>query len=262
MAECAGVKWERASPAWRLVPVVCAAVAVACACGAGQLPSQGPHATPVPASLTTPAPPASLADWQKRGATEVPPPEVEVVTLAGTEVVNQTGGAVSDRDARAWAEGFVRAYQLVLWAVNRGQDRFLLTSGLSSAAPAVFRPNFNDILQARKAGARVEYSREVFRRLVLRPVPPAMQSKFQAEQFTWKQYAFFLDVVGPVSIAWVDGQGNRSVRSQIADGVPAYELVGGEAGHDPLMSDVWVMGSDWTCTSDSTRAGLAPLCNP
>lgn len=264
MAKCAGVKWEGVPPAWRLLAGACTAIAIMCACAApGQVSRQGQKATPPPeANLTTPAPPASLADWQKRGATEVPPPEVEVVTLHGTEIVNQTGGAVSDRDARAWAEGLVRAYQFVLWAVNRGQDRFLLNSGLSSAAPAVFRPNFNDMLQARKAGARVEYSHEVFRRLVLRAVPPALQSKFQVEQFTWKQYAFFLDTVGPITIAWVDGQGNRSVKSQIADGVPAYELIGGEAGHDPLMGDIWVMGSDWTCTSDSTRVGLAPLCNP
>ncbi len=252
------------SPEWHWVPIVCAAVAVAASCGAlGQVSHTTPAPTaPAEASLTTPPPPAPLAEWQKRGATEVPPADVPLVSLRGTEVVNQTGGAVSDRDARAWAEGLVRTYQFVLWAVSRGQDRFLLGSGLSTAAPAVFRPNFNDVLQARRSGARVEYSREVFRRLVLRAVPQAVQSKFQAQQFAFRPYAFFLDAVGPITTTWIDGQGNRTVKSQIGDGVPAFELMGGEPGHDPLLGDVWTLGSDWNCTSDSTRAGLAPLCNP
>jgi hypothetical protein len=240
-----------------------AAAALAAACtapGAGPRPPAPPTAS-APSSLTTPAPPASLAEWQRRGATEVPPPELQQVSLRGIDVLNQTSGAVSDRDAQAWAESLLRTYQFVLWAVSRGQDGFLLNSGLSSAAPAVFQPNFNDILQARQAGARVEYSREVFRRLVLRPVPPGLQPKFQVEQFRWKPYAFFLDALGPISTTWIDRSGNRSVKSQIADGVPAFELMGGEFSHDPLLGDVWIVGSDWNCTAASSRAGLAPLCN-
>ncbi len=258
------VNREGIAPRWRWVPIVCAAVVVVAGCAApGQTsrPGQQPTAS-AEANLTTPAPPAPLAEWQKRGATEVPPPELQLVSLQGTDVVNQTGGAVTDRDARAWAESVVRTYQFVLWAVNRGQDRFLLSSGLSPVARAVFRPNFNDILQARQSGARVEYSREVFRRLVLRAVPQGLQPKFQALQFAWKPYAFFLDAVGPISTTWIDAQGNRSVKSQIGDGVAAFELMGGEPAHDPLLGDVWIVASDWNCTADSSRAGLAPLCNP
>jgi len=192
----------------------------------------------------------------------VPPADLSQVSLAGVSVVNETKGAVSDADARAWAGALLRSYGYLLWAVGRGQGRFLLQSGLSGAASAVFRPNLNDIALARQAGARVEYSREVFRRLVLRPVPQGLEATFKAEQFAWKPYAFFLDAVGPITTTWVDGQGGRTVKSQLAPGVAAYELMGGELAHDPLMGDVWVLASDWSCTADSSRRGLAPLCNP
>jgi len=215
-----------------------------------------------PAGVTTPAPEAPLAEWQKRGATEVPPAALQHVSLQGIDVVNEAGGTVGDQDARAWAESWLRSYGFLLWAVSRSQDQFLLSSGLAPPGSAVLQPNVTDIAQARGAGARVEYSREAFRRLVLRTVPQTLDPKFRSGGFVWKPYAFFLDALGPVTTTWVDGSGARSVKSQAAAGEPLYELIGGELRHDPLMGDVWIMASDWSCTSPPNRQGLAPLCNP
>ncbi len=205
---------------------------------------------------------APLAEWQKLGATEAPPGEALRVSLNDIQIVNQTGGAVSDADARAWAQGWLRTYGLLLWAVSRGQDRFLLSSGLGSPPLAVFRPNLNDIVSSRQARSRAEYSHEVFRRLVLRSVPAGMTQTFKDQQFAWKPYAFFLDAVGPITTTWVDAQGNRTVKAQLPAGAAAYELVGGEFRRDAVMAEIWVMASDWNCTAPSARAGLAPLCNP
>jgi len=44
-------------------------------------------------------------------------------------------------------------------------------------------------------------------------------------------------------------------------GAPAFELVGGEMVHDPLMGDVFAFGSDWNCLDSANRLHLAPLCN-
>lgn len=263
MSRTLGPRWEGTSRRGRGVLIVCTLAAGVAACSVSSAP-QSESAAPTPSAVTdgaTPAPPAPLAKWQERGATEVPPADLQQVSLNGVQVVNETGGEVKDEDARAWAGALLRSYNFALWAVNHGQDRFLLTSGLSSAA-AVFRTSINDIGLARKAGSRVEYSREVFRRLVLRKVPATLQPAFDAQRFVLKPYAFFLDAVGPITTTWIDGKGARTVKSQLPAGAAAYELMGGELAHDPLMGDVWVLASDWNCTVDSSRRGLAPLCNP
>jgi hypothetical protein len=239
---------------------VCVAALVlllAVACGGPTATTHRVQPSPSPAASAAP-----LSDWQRLGATEAPPASLQQVSLGGAEVVNQSAGAVSDGDARAWAEAFMRTFGYLLWAVSRGQDGFLMRSGLSSAPLTVFEPNVNDIVEARRAGDRVEYTRETFRRLVVRAVPQSLQPSFQRAQYVWKPYAIYLDAVGPITTTWVDAQGNRTVKSRIDAGVPAFELVGGELSHVSVMGDVWVLASDFDCTAPSSRQTLAPLCNP
>jgi hypothetical protein len=233
--------------------------AVTAACGGAQAVSPSVQRSPVATSAPSPAP---LSEWQRLGATEVPPASLRQVPLRGVSVVDEAGSSVSDTDARAWAGAYLRSLGYLEWAVSRGQDLFLLRSGLSSAPEAVFQPNVNDIAQARRAGMHVEYQRETIRRLVVRAVPQGLQAAFQRQRFAWQPYAVFIDAVGPAANVWVDDQGHRTVKSQIAAGVAAYELVGGALKQDPLMGGVWVAGSDWDCTSPAARQALAPLCNP
>ena len=238
-------------------------VAVLAACG-GSAPTPHGWISPpakAPASAAT-GPAGSLADWQARGASEVPPRSVLQVSLQGIEIVNQTAGAVSDADARAWARAFQRSSGLLYWAVAHMQDGFLQRSGLSSAPFAVFGQNLDDIILARRAGTRVEYTPENVRRLVVRPVPQSLQPAFASLRFVWKPYAIYLDALGPSATVWVDAQGNRTTKSEIGAGVPIEELLGGELSHDALFGDVWVRGSDWNCGDPSSRQGLAPACNP
>jgi len=238
--------------------VVALVLLLAVACGS----SPAPQRAAPPRATSPPATAAPLTAWQKLGATEVPPVSLRQASLGAAQVVNQTQGAVADADARAWAEAFRRTFGYLLWAVSRGQDQFLYRSGLSSAPVAVFQPNVYDIAAARKTGDRVEYTVQDFRRFVVRPVPQALQVSIQRDGYLWKPYAIYLDAVGPVETDWIDGQGRRTVKSQVAAGVPVFELVGGELAHDPLMGDVWVMSSDFDCTAASSRQALAPLCNP
>jgi hypothetical protein len=205
---------------------------------------------------------APLSQWQSLGATEVPPAALQRASLGPIQVVDQAGGAVSDADARAWATALMRTLGYIEWAVSRGQDGFLLHSGLSSV-PTVLQPNLTDVAQARRAGTRAEYERETIRRLLVRTVPQGLQGVFQSLQYAWKPYAIFLDALGPVGTTWVDAQGHRTLHSQpVPPNAAAYELVGGELRHNSLLGDVWVMASDWDCTSSSTRQALAPVCNP
>jgi hypothetical protein len=205
---------------------------------------------------------APLSAWQQLGATEVPPVSLTAAVSPGqAQVVNETEGAISDGDARAWVGAFRRTFGYLLWAVSRGQDQFLYRSGLSSAPIAVFQPNVDDITEARKAGQRVEYTVQVFRRYVVRPVPQSLQPRIQQVGFAWKPYAIYLDAIGPVETDWVDAGGNRTVRSRIQAGVAVFELIGGELRHEPPMGDVWVMSFDFDCTKPSSRQVLGPLCS-
>jgi hypothetical protein len=240
-------------------------VAATVACGI--LPSQDqpdgtrPAATATPSQAATPAP-APLSEWQKRGATEVPPADLQSISLEGIQVVNQTGDKVGDAEAQAWAGALLRAINFELWAVNRLQDRFLLQSGLSSAARTVFQPDLADIATVRKANGHMEYTRKVFRRMVLRPVPDTLRTTITEQLAVWKPYAFYLDAVGPATKRVTDASGHQTTQTLLQAGQPGYELVGGEMLHDPLMGDVFAFASDWDCLAPASRQKLAPLCNP
>lgn len=245
----------------RLFPIAFAA-AMAAAGACGQAPPVSPRPSqPAVTQAPTPAP-APLSEWQKLGATELPPPELQSTSLSGISVVDQTNGAIDEATARAWAEAFLRAINFEYWAVSRRQDAFLTRSGLSSAPLAVFRPDLADIAAAQKANSRIDYSRKVYRRMVLRPVPDALRAQFSAQLVVWKPYAFYLDAVGPSSKRVTDAAGRQTTQTLYQPGQPAFELVGGELVHDRLMGDVFAFASDWDCLDSSNRQKLAPLCNP
>lgn len=231
---------------------------LAASCG-GPTPARPPARSGPSAPAATAAP---LAAWQRLGATEVPPESALQVSPGGAQVLNQTQGAVPDSSARAWVEAFLREFAYLRWAVSRGQDQFLLRSGLSSVPFVAFQPNLNDIYTARAAGDRVEYTLQTFRRFVVRPVPQGMRASIERARYAWKPYAIYVDAIGPVETDWIDARGNRTARSRAPAGAPLYELVGGELGHDPTLGDVWVVSSDFDCTAPSSRQTLAPLCNP
>lgn len=247
----------------RLVLLACAvALAAGVACGTPSPVAQTQQTRPT-ANVTATAPPvAPLTAWQGRGATEVPPSDLQQVSMEGIQVVNQAGAAVSDADARSWAAALLRGINYEFWAVERQQDGFLRQSGLSSAPTAVFSPDLKDIDSARKAKQRVKYTRKVIRRMVLRAVPTGLQTTFTQQLATWKPYAFYLDAIGPATKVVTDAGGKETTQTVVAAGAPAYELVGGELVHDQLMGDVFAFGSDWNCMDSANRLHLAPLCNP
>jgi hypothetical protein len=246
-----------------VITLTLAAVATLAACGigpsAGQPSGASPAATPSQAAAPAPAP---LSEWRKRGATEVPPADLQAVSLEGIQVVNETKDAVGDADARAWAGAVLRAINFEHWAVSRQQDQFLLQSGLSSAPRTVFQPDLTDIDKARKASSRVEYTRKVFHRMVLRPVPDALRTTFTQQLQVWKPYAFYLDAVGPATKKLTDASGHQTTQTLLQPGAPGNELVGGEVLQDPLMGEVFAFASDWDCMAPASRQKLAPLCNP
>ena len=126
----------------------------------------------------------------------------------------------------------------------------------------MFSPDLADIDAARNAHERVQYTRKVIRRMVLRAVPAAMKATFTAQLANWEPYAFYLDAIGPATKVITDASGKQTTRTVFPPGAPAFELVGGDLVHDPLMGDVFAFGSDWDCLDSANRLHLAPLCNP
>jgi len=228
--------------------------------GCGSVTARPTPPRPAPSALTgTPIP---LSAWERKGASEAPPPSLRQVSLGSIQVVNQTDGAVTDADARRWALAYLRANAYELWAWDHMQDGFLLRSGLSRSPIKVFAYDLDTIQRARSAGATVQVTRLRLRRLVLRPLPSSLRQPFTDHLFVWTPYAFYLDQVGPSKVAWVDGQGHETVAASLPAGAGSPELVGGELAIDPLMGEIWVADSDWDCTAPGARQLLGPLCNP
>jgi hypothetical protein len=227
------------------------------ACGqvGGANPTPAGHGS-TPAATATP----DLAAWQRKGATAAPPASVGNVSLGSVQVVNQTGGAVSDADATRWALAYLRANAYEFWAWNHLQDGFLRGAQLSPVPERVFTYDLSTIRDARTAGVQLDVTRLVLRRLVLRPVPASLRPAVQAQVFVYAPYAFYLDQIGPSKLDWVDAQGARTTRARRDAGVGAPELVGGQLASDPLMGDIWVVDSDFDCTSPNVRQEFGSLC--
>jgi hypothetical protein len=239
-----------------------AATMVLASCGVGSAaPPKSHQATQRPSAAST-ASQAGLAAWQAKGASEAPPAALADPSMNGVQVVNQTNGAVSDADAARWAKALVRGTGYEWWAINHMQDQFLTRSGLGNPAPQVFKWDLGNVTGARQAGMTAQGQRLVLRRLVLRPVPQALQATFSSYLFLWTPYAFFLDEIGPGDLSWVDAQGNKTNKWHVEGGVGSPELVGGQLTTDPLMGDIWVQSSDWSCSTPDSRRAFGALCNP
>jgi hypothetical protein len=237
----------------------CVLLSVAC----GQETARHTAATPSAPASATPsaqAPAGDPADWQRKGATEVPPASTRDVSLGAVQLVNDTAGAVTGDEARRWALAYLRANAYEFWAWNQQQDGFLLRAGLSNVPNQVFGYDLATILEARKAGVQLTVTRLQLRRLVLRSVPESLRQRFTTQLFRWTQYAFYLDQVGPSELTWTDKQGVKTVKARRDPGVGAPELVGGRLVADPLMGEIWVADSDWDCTSPTVRQSFGPLC--
>lgn len=221
-------------------------------------------ATPTPAARrSTPAATATadLAAWQRKGATAAPPASVGTVSLGAIQLVNQTGGAVSDADATRWALAYLRANAYEFWAWNNLQDGFLRNAQLSPVPERVFAYDLTTIRDAHTAGVQLDVTRLALRRLVLRPVPGSLRPAFQAQVFVYAPYAFYLDQIGPSELDWIDAHGTRTTKARRQAGVGAPELVGGQLTTDPLMGDIWAVDSDYDCTSPNVRQEFGSLCS-
>lgn len=258
-----GSVWGRSLSSTRVALVLAAVIAVAAGCGASPFGQATPVATARPSARPALPAVAPLAEWQRKGATEVPPASVLAVSTAGIVVENQTDGQVTDADAATWAVAIRRTYSLTLWAMARLQTDFLVKSGLSTAPNQVFGSNLVAIQRARTAGAtQVDIVPFTITRLILRPVPAAVRQQFTNGGFTWSPYAFYVGEQGPFTATVTSSGGQTlSVQQPLAAGAGASELIGGQLLHDPVLGDVWVAGTDWNCETAGSRAAFGTLCS-
>jgi hypothetical protein len=125
------------------------------ACGSSPATSSAttsaPSATHKPAPTTAPGPcagvttttsiadvsPACAALWAPYGVTKVPPDDLLQGTPAPPPVVNETGGAVSDAQANAWALAANRGSRWFQWAEANVQPGLLSHLGTVGLVPEV-----------------------------------------------------------------------------------------------------------------------------
>jgi hypothetical protein len=171
--------------------------------------------------------------------------------MPNAPVTNQTGGALSDSQARKIGEAGLRFYALYVWAVNANDSGFL-ESGLIAdqrARDTLFGSDLDSIARAKGAGQT--FHMDPYRVTEVRVVSlsAALQSLVTAHGGVTSQTAVVLRRLGPET----ESIGSQIV-SQAAAGADRSVIVYGQQKDDPDLGSIWYAGGDDLCTTPAVRS--------
>jgi hypothetical protein len=167
---------------------------------------------------------------------------------------NETNGAVSDADARASGDAYVRAHQLYTWAVRQAAgDAFLLSGAIvepETGRTNIFRAEANIYADARAAGGRAHIEPLTTTQIRLVPVPQGFQDVARRDGLQPSPFAWVDNQAGPAH-AWIETPGgvSRDVL-RIAAGQPHPILVFGQVRNDAELGSIWYLGGEFGCLAD------------
>lgn len=168
---------------------------------------------------------------------------------------NGTHGQVSDGDARAQGQAYLRAHALYVWAVRQdGGDAFLLSGALvaqETARTNIFRSEVKLFADARTAGGRARVEPLTTTEITLVPVPEALRDLALRTDLVPSPYAWVDNQAGPAR-AWIeatDGTARDEVR--IPAGQPHPILVFGQVRNDPDLGPIWYSGGEYGCLASA-----------
>lgn len=202
----------------------------------------GPCASVMTTTPIAQVPPACAAVWAPYGVTRVPPANLTDSTPVPATVINETGGAVSDADARAWALASNRGSIWYQWAEANVQPSLLAHLTVPSLAPTIE-------LRALADGERVSQpSCAIFpTRSVLFPDSAVGHRYFSGRGESVTDAYVFVGLY----------PGGCTVTATAADGqvrtIESYPTVGTTffAGHllnDPVLGTIWFADGAGNCT--------------
>jgi hypothetical protein len=235
----------------RLLASIGGVLLVAAACG-------GSPASQPSSSFSPPAQAKFCQELATRGVTPCPPRQVN---LDQPEMLNHTGGAVSDSDAQKWAEGLRREYAYESWAISNLSDK-LLTSGVladpNTARSNLFRDDLSDINQARTKQGTLDLQPLKQRQLILVKVPQALQNVARQQQLDPVPYAFVQETIGPGSLRIKNPDGKEAdLYPPTQANVAIRLLIWGEYKVDSDLGGLWFLHGYYTCDDPQ----VAPTCN-
>jgi hypothetical protein len=209
------------------------------------------QAAPSSSTASTPSAAASQARCKAlagRGVTPCPP---ATLPLDQPEVVNHSGGAISDTATRKWADGLRRGYAYETWAVNHLSDSLLISGALSDATAArtnVFRDDLQEIDKARSSNSTLVFQAFRLHRLTLVPMPAALQAIARGQGLPVKPWAFVQETVGPGQVTMRGADGKETVLTSSPANVGVLLLIWGEYREDPQLGGLWYLDGYYTCS--------------
>jgi hypothetical protein len=188
--------------------------------------------------------PDCAALWQAYGVTAVPPAnELQVEHVpAAAHVTNKTNGAVSDADAKKWADAGNWDSGWFKWA--EANDQPALLSHL--AAPTVLNRNE---LQLLEQGATIDQPDCAIypSSATLYPITPDDAAYFARKNLQINdQYVLVLTYSGPCTATVMYPDGRTISLAELTGAATAFAP--GVLRDDPLLGDIWFSDGSGTCT--------------
>jgi hypothetical protein len=119
----------------------------------------------------------------------------------------------------------------------------------------VFDYDISEIRGAKIDSAAVDVQFLHLERLTLVVVPDTLRTLINANGELGYQYGWVITYVGPGVTRWLYADGRPPlVRHSLAAGVPQVELVAGQWHADPLIGEIWQIGSDLACDGARVRS--------
>ena len=208
----------------------------------------GPCASVIVTTPIASVPAACAALWAPYGVTKVPPANLLDGTPAPPTVVDETGGAVPQATADAWALALNHAGMWSQW--SEANLQYGLTLHYEGAA--VVNTQIDQLLRA--GTAVIDPACDEFgTKYTLKPVDASLvQFLARYGERTSGAYAFVASYPGPCEIDKVNPDGSRQAIVAATD--PVTSLIGGQLVDDPVLASLWISDAGGVCTTKGAPA--------
>lgn len=182
------------------------------------------------------------------GATAAPPSEVTSMPTGNLPaVLNKTGGAITNADAKKWIQGYTREQNVEDWAIENLQSRLLESGclGNKNAQSQLFGDELKQIQYAQDDGLQLTLTRATLINVDVVNVPQNVQDEIKAKGGVPTPYALLATWRGPANTEYVDPDGNRSPAANrpLEAGQTLTLFVGGEYRTDTGVGPIWYQDS-------------------
>jgi len=224
---------------------------------------------PSPSSKPAPSPSAKVdaARWEEAwttwGVSQPPPPNFldQYAIKLPARIQNYTQGAVSDADARLWAEGAARNIGLQRWSLSTLHEGPLLNHAVLEQANLPINV-YGDVLtlipsyRAKGVKSVQVVGFDTWTAVALVIVPDSVIAQYAAPDKPTK-YGLLARTLGPSHLVLTYVDGHAEEVAEYAAGAKEDFLWSGSYDPNHILKPMWVEASGWLCTR---HANLTAVC--